>query len=39
VAVKELDLGQVIRGQDVQGSFTIRNSGTAMLDILKVKPG
>jgi hypothetical protein len=36
---KEIDLGRVVRGEDVQGSFTVRNAGNAVLNIVKVKPG
>ena len=35
----ELDLGDVIHGQDAIATFTYRNTGTAPLRILSAKPG
>ena len=35
----ELDLGDVIRGQDAVATFTYHNTGSAPLHILSAKPG
>ena len=35
----EIDIGQVIRGEAAEGSFTVRNTGSSSLQILRVKPG
>jgi hypothetical protein len=35
----ELDLGEVVRGQDAVATFTYRNTGAAPLHILSAKPG
>ena len=37
--VKEINLGKVVRGEMVEGAFTVRNTGSAVLEIVKVKPG
>ncbi|HEX4825287.1 MAG TPA: hypothetical protein VFV19_13355 [Candidatus Polarisedimenticolaceae bacterium] len=35
----ELDLGDVVRGDDAVATFTYHNAGTAPLHILSAKPG
>jgi len=35
----ELDLGEIVRGDDAVASFTYHNTGTAPLHILSAKPG
>ena len=35
----EVDLGDVIRGQDAVATFTYRNTGSVPLHILSAKPG
>lgn len=35
----EIDIGQVVRGETAEGSFTVRNTGNAELKIQRVKPG
>jgi hypothetical protein len=36
---KDVNLGDVIHGQDAVATFTYRNTGTAPLHILSAKPG
>jgi len=36
---KDVNLGDVVRGQDAVATFTYRNTGTAPLHILSAKPG
>lgn len=35
----ELDLGDIVRGQDIVATFTYHNVGDAPLHILSAKPG
>ena len=35
----ELDLGDIVRGNDAVAAFTYHNTGTAPLHILSAKPG
>lgn len=35
----EIDLGDVVRGEDAVASFTYHNTGEAPLHIISVKPG
>ena len=35
----ELDAGDVIRGQDLPFTFTVKNTGDSILKILSAKPG
>jgi hypothetical protein len=35
----EINLGDVVRGQDAVATFTYQNTGTAPLHILSAKPG
>jgi len=35
----QVDLGDVVRGQDAVATFTYQNTGTAPLHILSAKPG
>ena len=35
----QVDLGQVVRGEDANATFTYHNTGTAPLHILSAKPG
>ena len=35
----EVDLGDVVHGQDAVATFTYRNTGTVALRILSAKPG
>jgi hypothetical protein len=39
VESEEVDLGQVVRGEDAVGRFTFRNDGDGVLRVLKAKPG
>jgi len=36
---KDVNLGDVVHGQDAVATFTYRNTGTAPLHILSAKPG
>ena len=36
---KEIDLGQLVRGESAEASFVLRNDGDAVLRILRAKPG
>lgn len=36
---KEVDLGRLVRGEQAEAVFTLRNEGDAVLRILRVKPG
>lgn len=36
---REIDLGPIDRGADVEAKFTLRNTGDQTLEILKAKPG
>lgn len=36
---EQIDLGDVVHGQDAVATFTYRNTGTAPLHILTAKPG
>ena len=36
---KDVNLGDIVRGQDAVATFTYRNTGTAPLHILSAKPG
>ena len=35
----DVDLGDVVRGTDAVGTITFRNTGDAVLEILRAKPG
>jgi len=37
--VREVDFGDVVKGDVVEGRFELRNSGDEMLNIVRVKPG
>jgi hypothetical protein len=39
VESKEIDLGQLVRGESAEASFALRNEGDAVLRILRAKPG
>ena len=36
---KEIDLGQLTRGESAEADFVLRNEGDAVLRILRAKPG
>ena len=37
--VREVDFGEVVKGDVVEGRFELRNRGDEMLNIVRVKPG
>jgi len=39
VQTKSVNLGDVIEGQDIEYAFTVKNTGSAELQIISVRPG
>jgi len=39
VETREIDLGQVVRGESAEARFELRNDGDEVLRVLRAKPG